>query len=94
MISDCFLSQIHRILFFLFFLIKISYLECMFNFRAPWHVLLLFEAINARPFPFYRTESRQKKFNVMSLQVKTVFAIVLSVFCLYLLKICAMVAYI
>jgi len=26
----------------LFLLIKISYLECMFNFRAPWHVLLLF----------------------------------------------------
>jgi hypothetical protein len=25
-----------------FFFIKISYLECMFNFRTPWHVLLLF----------------------------------------------------
>jgi len=25
-----------------FVLIKISYLECMCNFRAPWHVLLLF----------------------------------------------------
>ena len=29
--------------FYLFiYFIKISYLECMFNFRAPWHVLLLF----------------------------------------------------
>jgi len=28
-----------------FFFIKISYLECMFNFRTPWHVLLLFYAI-------------------------------------------------
>jgi hypothetical protein len=26
----------------IFFFIKISYLECMFNFRTPWHVLLLF----------------------------------------------------
>ena len=26
----------------IFFYINISYLECMFNFRTPWHVLLLF----------------------------------------------------
>ena len=26
----------------IFFFIKISYLECMFNFRTPWHVLLIF----------------------------------------------------
>ena len=25
-----------------FFFIKINYLEWMFNFRTPWHVLLLF----------------------------------------------------
>ena len=30
----------------IFFLkIKISYLQCMFNFSAPWQVLLLFQAI-------------------------------------------------
>ena len=26
----------------IFFYINISYLECMLNFRTPWHVLLLF----------------------------------------------------
>ena len=30
---------------FFLFIIKISYLECMFNIRTPWHVLFLFQAI-------------------------------------------------